>query len=133
MPDEFVFVTSSGADDLEDKVKKLLLGRKVVSVENIDDTIAELTLDNGTILRTESAAGITNCAEGWCFLETLCACNDVITDVKYEVAGDDNIVEYRLFVFSGDDKTLMLEYHGYESGYFGTGFDIKVKHCKGAA
>lgn len=133
MSDEFVFVESSCIDDFEDKVKELLLCNKVISAREINEITAELTLDNGTVLRFEGSEGITNCAEGWCFLDTVCECPDTITDVKYEMSGDPDVVKYQIFAFSGEKKIQLLEYSGYESGYFGTDCSLYVKHCEGAS
>lgn len=136
MPNEFVLAADCDDSDFEDRVKALLLYRKVVSAKIIDEDeiVAELTLDNGTVLRACGTQGCGGCCNGWTFIEDLNTCENAITNVECTASGD--MVEeaiYRIFVFAENKKIKLLELKGYDNGYYGFGYWLEVKRCEGAA
>lgn len=108
--------------DFENKVKDLLLYRKVVSVQKIDEQTAELTLDNGAVLKTEGNEGCGGCGNGWYYLEALNRCDNAITNVTCVDDGE----KYNIFVYAENEKIMLLEYEGYDNGYYGTGYSVTV-------
>lgn len=115
------YIHSDNAD-FENELKGLLLYRKVVSVKEVDDQTAELILDNGVVLRTEGNEGCGGCGNGWYYLEALNRCDNAITNV--ECVDDEE--KYNIFVYSENEKIKLLEYEGYDNGYYGTGYSVTV-------
>lgn len=117
--------------DFGEKMKELLLGRKVVKAEVIDDQVAELTLDNGVVIETVGNEGCGGCGNGWYYLEELNDCNNVITDVECVVESnkyDDDV--YHIYVFAEDKKINLIQYGGGDNGYYGTGYGVFIKGVK---
>ena len=69
----------------EESVKELLLFRKIVKVEKLDEQDGILTLDNGTQLIVQGNCGCGGCDNGWYYLYELNKCDNVITNVKCEL------------------------------------------------
>lgn len=109
-------------------IKDLLLFRKIIKAEKLDEQTAKLTLDNGEEIITVGNEGCGGCGNGWFYLDELNKCENAITNVEHCIEGDgyDDIV-YKLFVFAEDKKINCLQYSGYDNGYYGTGFDVYVK------
>ena len=101
----------------------MLLYRKVVSVEQNSDQNATLVLDNGTRLKTYGNDGCGGCGNGWYYLDELNKCDNAITNVE---CTDDGEV-YHIFVFADNRKINLVEYSGYDNGYYGTGYDLYVE------
>lgn len=116
--------------DFEEKMKELLLGRKVVKVEALDKQVAEITLDNGIVIETVGNEGCGGCSNGWYYLEELNDCNNVITNVECVVEGDEYDDVYHIYVFAEDKKINLIQYEGGDNGYYGTGYDVFVKGIK---
>ena len=55
----------------EESVKELLLFRKIVKVEKLDEQDGILTLDNGTQLIVQGNCGCGGCDNGWYYLYEL--------------------------------------------------------------
>lgn len=108
-------------------IKDLLLFRKIIKAEKLDEQTAKLTLDNGVEIITEGNEGCGGCGNGWFYLDELNKCENAITNVEYCIDGDYDDVVYKLFVFAEDKKINCLQYSGYDNGYYGTGFDVYVK------
>ena len=109
----------------EDRIKEILVGRRIVKAELID-----LILDNGTILQIVPNDGGCVCGAGDYWLENINKFDNVITnvEVKDNTTEDDSTV-YQLFVYSGGVSTSVADIKGDDgNGYYGTGFDIHVKH-----
>lgn len=123
--------THSDDHNFEDKMKELLLGRKVVRVETLDDQNAEITLDNGIVIETVGNEGCGGCSNGWYYLEELNDCNNVITAVECVTdSGEYGDDVYHIYVFAEDKKINLVQYGGGDNGYYGTGYDVFVKGIK---
>ncbi len=116
-------VAHSDDGNFQKKVEDLLLFRKVVSVKEVDDQTAELTLDNGIVLVTEGNEGCGGCGNGWYYLTALNRCDNAITQVECEDDGD----TYNIFVFAENEKITLVQYDGYDNGYYGTGYTLSVR------
>lgn len=110
----------------EERIKQLLLYRKVVKVEN--DT---LYLDNGTELEICPNQGCGGCNSGWYSITELNECNNVITNVEFSCENIDDgydSTSYKIFVFAEDKKIKAVQVDGTDgNGYYGTGYSIIVK------
>lgn len=123
--------THSDDYNFNDKMKELLLGRKVVRVEKLDDQSAEITLDNGIVIETVGNEGCGGCSNGWYYLEELNDCNNAITSVECVTdSGEYDDDTYHIYVFAEDKKINLVQYEGGDNGYYGTGYDVFVKGVK---
>lgn len=114
----------------EDRIKEILLGRKIVKAE-----ASTLTLDNGTTLQIIPNEGGCSCGAGDYYLENINKFDNVITNVEVkDISGevdtwDEDSHTYQLFVYSGGISTSVADIKGDDgNGYYGTGFEIYVKH-----
>ena len=105
---------------MEDDLKRLLLFRRVVKVETIDNRTAHITLDNGVILHVRGNEGCGGCENGWYYLSELNICDNAITDVRVQV--NDAETEFSIFVFADNSKVNLVSYTGDDNGWYGTGF-----------
>ena len=90
----------------EEKIKELLLYRKIVKVEN--DT---LYLDNGVELEVLANEGGGGCNSGWYSITELNECDNVITNVEFECEDIDDEYDdtsYRIFVYAEDKRINWL-------------------------
>ena len=126
------YIAHSDYSDFESEVKELLLFRKIVKTEEINNQIGVLTLDNGTELIVEGNEGCGGCNNGWFYLKELNACDNVITNVKCveDDRGYDEVV-YHLFVFAENKQIECVRYGGYDNGYYGKGYDLFVRIKEG--
>ena len=117
------------SDDVhfEESVKELLLYRKIVKVERLNDQDGVLTLDNGTQLIVKGNEGCGGCGNGWYYLDELNDCDNVITDVKCEISGTEYDDVYNIFVYAEDKQINCVQYSGGDNGYYGTGYDLYVR------
>lgn len=106
-------------------VNEQLMFHKVVSVTEVDDQTAELTLDNGVVLVAEGNEGCGGCSNGWYFLTALNSCDNAITNV--EVVEDGAETTFSLFVYAADNRINLLTYEGDDNGYYGVGYTLRVK------
>lgn len=113
--------------DFERSVKELLLYRKIVKVERLNDQDGVLTLDNETQLIVKGNEGCGGCGNGWYYLDELNDCDNVITDVKCEITGTEYNDVYKIFVYTEDKQINCVQYSGGDNGYYGTGYDLYVK------
>ena len=105
--------THSDDNNFENKMKELLLGRKVVRVEGLDDQNAEITLDNGIVIETVGNEGCGGCRNGWYYLKELNDCNNAITAVECVIDSDEYGDEiYHIYVFAEDKKINLVQYEG---------------------
>lgn len=122
-------ITHSNDRDFNEKMKEILLYRKIVKAELIDDQTATLTLDNVVKITTVGNEGCGGCCGGWFYLNKLNDCDNAITNVECvcnEEGGNDDYV-YQIFVFTTDDKIECVQYSGCDNGYYGTGFEVYVE------
>lgn len=110
--------------DFDQFVRDQLMFRKVVEVREVDDQIAELTLDNGVVLVAEGNEGCGGCGNGWFYLTALNTCDNAITNVE--------IVEeceelYAIYVYAADNRINLLTYEGADNGYYGVGYTLHIK------
>lgn len=109
----------------EDRLKDIFVGRKIVSVDTMNDT---MTLDDGTVLGIDGNDGCA-CANGNYSIEHLATVDNVILNVETEIDtdeyGDDGDV--RMFVYTAHEKLEAIRAEGCDNGYYGTGFWIKVQ------
>lgn len=115
------YIAQSDDTNFEKKVRDLLLYRRVVRVEQVDDQKAKLILDNGTELFTEGSKGCGGCEYGWYYLQELNSCENVITNVECTNVEEQ---EYHIFVFAENKKIDLVEYQGADNGYYGTGYHL---------
>ncbi len=110
-----------------DRIKEILLGRKIVKAE-----ASTLTLDNGTTLQIIPNDGGCSCGAGDYYLDNINKFDNVITNAEVKDIEEDEYGEfhtYQLFVYSGGISTSVADIKGDDgNGYYGTGFDIYVKH-----
>ena len=112
----------------EDKIKDLLMYRKVIKVEN-----NTLFLDNGVKLEIYPNVGCGGCFSGWYDITELNECDNVITNVEFvcENIDDPNSnddTSYKIFVYAEDKKIKLLQVDGSDgNGYYGTGYSICVR------
>ena len=125
-------IAHSDDPHFESEVRALLLFRKIVKAEVLDDQTGVLTLDNGPELSVEGNEGCGGCDNGWFYLEELNACDNAITSVKCETEGNgyDDCV-YHLFVFAENKQIECVRYEGYDNGYYGTGYNLCVRIKEG--
>lgn len=137
----------------EDRLRALLVGRKVVSARVSDESPADsymvgptgfLTLDDGTVLRVWGNDGGCSCSAGCYPLATLNDCDNVIANVEVEARPDSDYGEdpcpacgkrdcwehqgwYRVYVFA-DARHLLASFEGSDgNGYYGTGWWLSVE------
>jgi hypothetical protein len=122
------YIAHSDDAHFEESVKELLLYRKIVKVERLNDQEGALTLDNGTQLMVEGNEGCGGCGNGWYYLDELNDCDNAITDVKCEASGDANDFDnlYNIFVYAEDKRINCVQYSGGDNGYYGTGYWLCV-------
>ena len=65
------YVAHSNDSHFEESVKELLLFRKIVKVEKLDEQDGILILDNGTQLIVQGNRGCGGCDNGWYYLDEL--------------------------------------------------------------
>lgn len=127
----------------EDAIRELLLGRRVVSVEQfaepmkVDDMWSpaegKLTLDDGREVFVVPNVGGCSCGAGDYALTGLERVDNVITRVDFAV--DDESTDeyeaeqtYRIFVLAGHEQINLLSVHGDDgNGYYGTGYELVVR------
>ena len=126
------YVAHSNDAYFEERVKELLLYRKIVKVEKLNEQDGILTLDNGTQLIVQGNCGCGGCCNGWYSLDELNGCDNVITNVKCEVNGDayDFDEVYNIFVYAEDKRINCVQYSGGDNGWYGTGYDLYVNIAK---
>lgn len=110
-----------------EKIKEMLLYRKIVEVKY--DYI--LVLDDGTELEVYPNEGCGSCSSGWYDIVELNECENVITNVECvcdELDGYDGDKSYKIFVYSENEKTKILQVDGGDgNGYYGSGYWLKVE------
>ena len=114
----------------EERIRDLLLYRKIVKVEN--DT---LYLDNGTELEICPNEGCGGCSAGWYELVELNGCDNAITnvefccdDIPYNGYWSNDGYSYKIFVYAENKEIKILQVDGSDgNGYYGTGYSIIVK------
>lgn len=117
--------------DDEDKIKKLLMYRKVVKI-----TGGFITLDNGVELLVRGNEGCLGCGSGSYSIMELNKVDNAITNVEFVCDSDveDNEYDdtsYKIFVFCEDKRIKLLQADGSDgNGYYGTGYYIKVNKAK---
>lgn len=120
------YIAHSDDFNFEENVKELLLYRKITKAEKLDEREGILTLDNGTQLIVQGNSGCGGCGNGWYDLCDLNECNNVITNVKCEIAEKNYDDIYSIFVFSEDKRIECVQYRGYDNGYYGRGYSLSV-------
>jgi hypothetical protein len=123
--DNFKYVTGSYNENLEEKLKELLLYKKIISVEKIDMQNGILTLDDGIQLAVLGNRGCGGCENGWYYIDELNCSDNVITNVECTVEGDEEV--FNIFVYSEDIKINCVQYSGQDNGYYGTGYRLYIK------
>ncbi len=114
----------------EEEIKKLLLGR---TIEKVDDNT--LKLDNGLVLEIQPNQGCC-CGAGDYNITELNECLNVITnvelvDVVNESDGWSVAHSYKIFVYAENTKIKLLQVDGDDgNGYYGTGYEIVIKHIE---
>lgn len=111
----------------EEKIKELLIGRKV-KVEGDN-----LILDNGIVLEIVANEGCGGCYSGWYSITKLNEVDNAITNVEFIC--DEDVLDkesddtsYKIFVFCEDTRIKLLQVDGSDgNGYYGTGYTIMVK------
>lgn len=123
----FAHVSHSDATDFQDQVKTLLFYHKVVKAEIIGAQQGLLTLDNGVQLYVEGNEGCGGCTAGWFYLDALNGCDNIITNVECVSNSDSDSWTYHIYVYAEDKKINLVEFSGYDNGYYGTGYNLYVR------
>lgn len=111
-----------------ENLKKLLLYHKIVKAEVSSSYGGYLILDNGTKLDIIPNEGCSGCGSGNYYVDELCKCDNIITDVEIEYIEQTYDEIIRIFVFAGDERIKIIDIHGDEgNGYYGRGFVIFVR------
>jgi len=117
----------------EDKLREVLVGRKIVKAERKGDHEFDglLTLDDGTILEVEGNEGGCCCSSGDYYLTELNTVDNIITNVtiQQDPAEDygDGAGVYEIFVIANNQQINVARFEGDDgNGYYGTGFLIHV-------
>lgn len=110
----------------EEKIKELLLYRKIVKAEN-----NTLLLDNGVELEICANEGCGGCSAGWYEVVELNTCENAITNVEFvednNTKYEDDETSYKIFVLAADERTKILQVDGDDgNGYYGTGYTVNV-------
>lgn len=121
------YIAHSDDIDFEAQVKNLLLYRKIVKVEKLDDQEGILILDNGTELIVKGNEGCGGCGNGWYYIDELNGCDNVITNVECKLSGPDWDDIYNIFVYAEDKRINCVQYSGGDNGYYGTGYYLYVR------
>lgn len=113
--------------DEEEKIKELLMFRKIIRVDN-----NTLYLDNGIELEILPNEGCVCCSSGWYGIEEINGCDNAITNVEFECECTDEEWQedysYKIFVYAEDTKIKIAQVDGSDgNGYYGTGYEIRVK------
>jgi len=138
----------------EDRLRALLVGRRVVEARISDETppdsysagpTGSLTLDDGTLLKVWGNDGGCACSAGCYPLAALNTCDNAITNIEVEAKPDDEDSTcstcgkhwcdhpqddrgfYRIFVFA-DARHLLASFEGSDgNGWYGTGWWLSVE------
>lgn len=117
----------------EDKLREVLVGRKIVKAERKGDGEFDgtLTLDDGTVLELEGNDGGCACSAGCYYLTHVAAVDNIITNVTItqDPAEDDGEGSgvYAIFVIADNVAVNVARFEGDDgNGYYGTGFSIRV-------
>ena len=113
----------SDYQDFQLRIAEALIGRRITRTVQWDEQSGTLYLDNDTTLEVRGNEGCGGCGNGWYYLKKLEECNNVITNVKCQNI-DDEI--YSIFVFTEDERIEVVQYEGYDNGYYGTGFWVFI-------
>lgn len=128
MSRKYEYIGHSCDNNFEEKVKELILYRRIVSVNKIDSQTAEITLDNNVVLKAVGNIGCGGCENGWFYLNALNDCNNVITNVESVIEESDNDhFIFHLFVYAEDTKINAVTFSGCDNGYYGIGYHLYVK------
>lgn len=103
----------------EARLNDAFVGRKVIEVTG--DTFI---LDDGSKLTVEPNEGCGGCGEGWYEISSIASFDHVITGVKVEVEGNEEVIS--LIFYSVGIQGKGLEVTGHDNGYYGTGFSVRV-------
>jgi hypothetical protein len=123
-----------------DRLRSLLMGRKIVSTEIRDEMVGDyydrgpvgyLTLDDGVVLKVWGNDGGCACSSGCYPLTELNECDNIITNVEVEDSpmGDYHVGDgyYRIFVFADNRRINVASFDGSDgNGYYGTGWWLAV-------
>ena len=119
----------------EQAVRELLIGRKVVSVEEVGQRYYDkrhvAVLDNGVVLEFTGNQGCGGCSEGWYEVDELNRVDNAIMSVEFEqgeAQGEWGKVDaFRIFVYAENEKIKLLEVTGHDNGCYGTGYYVTVR------
>lgn len=145
MPDEDFDFDAHFDEDDKDKIRALLLGRRVTAVmppaggEREGADAGHLLLDDGTVLKLFGNDGGCACSAGCYSLTHLEGVDNAITAVEFEDLPDDSYRDgddfsdskgvYRIFVFADNQQVNLAEFEGSDGdGFYGTGYHILVRY-----
>jgi len=113
----------------------VLLGHRIVSVEQYNDESATLTLEDGTKFRVRGNEGCGGCSNGYYYVSHIATVDNVITAVRCDtepvIPDADHWYEeaytYRVFVLTGNQEVNVLTVEGDDgNGYYGTGYYLEI-------
>ena len=117
----------------EDKLREVLVGRKIVNAERKGDGEFDgtLTLDDGTVLELEGNDGGCACSAGCYYLTNVAKVDNIITNVTiYQDPAEDDgegAGVYEIYVIADNEQVNVARFEGDDgNGYYGTGFSIRV-------
>lgn len=127
----------------ENAIRELLLGRRVVAVEQFEQTCdiagayspaaGKLTLDDGREVFVVPNVGGCACSAGDYELVGLERVDNIITRVDFPVDFEPNEYDegertYRIFVLAGHEQINLVSVEGDDgNGYYGTGFELVIR------
>jgi succinylarginine dihydrolase len=130
----------------EERVRDLLVGRRIVKVEQgnfeipDDDTTwrwntraeGRCVLDDGTQIFVLPNEGCGGCSSGWYQLKHLATVDNAITDVRLTCEGEpsdygDGPQSYRIYVLADAVEINAVQVDGDDgNGYYGSGYELFV-------
>lgn len=119
-----------------DKIKEVVIGKQITSIEQKGPFKAVVTLDDGAILQLEGNEGGCCCGRGdWAITKLLANAekpngrimnawidNQIKPDEDYdEISGP-----IRVFIMAEGTEYPLVEFDGYDDGWYGQGFYCRV-------
>lgn len=109
----------------QEGVRDLLMGR-TVRLDTKHEGV--LILDDGTRLKIEPNEGCGGCTAGWYEIDGLNEAPNAITRVDFNLREEGSNDVYEIFVYSEASPVVnLLTVSGYDNGWYGTGYRIKVR------
>lgn len=120
----------------EDEIKETLIGKQITRIEQKDDFTVEVTLDDGVILTLAGNEGGCCCGNGYWTIRELLSDSEKPSGrimnawVDDQIGADEEMGEIsgpiRVFVMVEGREYPLVEFDGYDNGWYGHGFYANV-------